>query len=134
MEKYIERAESTLLHTYNRYQIVLDKAKDVYLYDINGKQYLDFMSGIGVFALGYGNEELNHVIKEQVDKLTHTSNMFYNVPAIEAAEKELGANGRVLVRASGTEPLVRVMIEGRDKEQIENLATMIADIVEERLI
>lgn len=54
--------------------------------------------------------------------------------AIEAAEKELGANGRVLVRASGTEPLVRVMIEGRDKEQIENLATMIADIVEERLI
>ena len=54
--------------------------------------------------------------------------------AIEAAEKELGANGRVLVRASGTEPLVRVMLEGRDKEQIENLATMIAQIVEERLI
>ena len=54
--------------------------------------------------------------------------------AIEAAEKELGNNGRVLVRASGTEPLVRVMLEGREKEQIENLATMIADIVKERLI
>lgn len=54
--------------------------------------------------------------------------------AIEAAEKELGTNGRVLVRASGTEPLVRVMLEGRDKEQIEHLACMIADIVEERLI
>ena len=54
--------------------------------------------------------------------------------AIEAAEKELGTNGRVLVRASGTEPLVRVMLEGRDKEQIEHLACMIAEIVEERLI
>ncbi len=54
--------------------------------------------------------------------------------AIEAAEKELGSNGRVLVRASGTEPLVRVMLEGRDKEQIEVLATMIAQVVEERLI
>ncbi len=54
--------------------------------------------------------------------------------AIEAAEKELGNNGRVLVRASGTEPLVRVMLEGRDKEQIEHLATTIAEIVEERLI
>ena len=54
--------------------------------------------------------------------------------AIEEAEKELGDNGRVLVRASGTEPLVRVMLEGKDKKQIEKLATMIAQIVEERLI
>lgn len=54
--------------------------------------------------------------------------------AIAAAEKELGKNGRVLVRASGTEPLVRVMLEGRDYEQIERLAGTIAQIVEERLI
>ena len=54
--------------------------------------------------------------------------------AIEEAEKELGDSGRVLVRASGTEPLVRVMLEGKDKKQIEKLATMIAQIVEERLI
>lgn len=54
--------------------------------------------------------------------------------AIEEAEKELGENGRVLVRASGTEPLVRVMLEGKDKDQIERLCTMIAQIVEERLI
>ncbi len=54
--------------------------------------------------------------------------------AIEAAEKELGNNGRVLVRASGTEPLVRVMLEGRDMEQIERLADTIAQVVEERLI
>ena len=54
--------------------------------------------------------------------------------AVETAEKELGNNGRVLIRASGTEPLIRIMLEGKNKEQIENLATMIADIVEERLI
>ena len=56
------------------------------------------------------------------------------IAMIEAAEKELGDSGRVLVRASGTEPLVRVMLEGRNKEQIEKLAAMIAQVVEERLI
>ena len=52
MKKYIEDAESALLHTYNRYQIVLDKGEGVYLYDLDGKKYLDFVSGIAVFALG----------------------------------------------------------------------------------
>ena len=54
--------------------------------------------------------------------------------AIEAAEKELGDSGRVLVRASGTEPLVRVMLEGKDKEQIARLSEQIAEVVRERLI
>ena len=54
--------------------------------------------------------------------------------AIEEAEKELGDTGRVLVRASGTEPLVRVMIEGRDEKQIKRLATQISEVVRERLI
>ena len=54
--------------------------------------------------------------------------------AIEEAKKELGEDGRVLVRASGTEPLVRVMIEGKDKEQINRLAAQIAEVVRERLI
>lgn len=107
MNQYIERAEAALLHTYNRYQIVLDKAKGVYLYDVNGKEYLDFMSGIGVFALGYGNEALNQAMKDQIDKLTHTSNMFYNVPAIEAAEKMKKISGmdRVFFTNSGAEAI-----------------------------
>ena len=55
MQKYIDEAEQALLHTYNRYQVVFDKGEGVYLYDTDGKKYLDFVSGIAVFALGYHN-------------------------------------------------------------------------------
>lgn len=105
MKEYIDAAESALLHTYNRYQIVLDKGEGVHLYDIEGKEYLDFISGIGVFALGYGNKEYNDALKEQIDKLTHTSNMFYNVPAVEAAKKlkEISGMDRVFFTNSGAE-------------------------------
>ena len=105
MKTYIDAAESALLHTYNRYQIVLDKGEGVHLYDIEGKEYLDFVSGIGVFALGYGNQEFNTALKEQIDKITHTSNMFYNVPAIEAAKKlkEISGMDRVFFTNSGAE-------------------------------
>jgi len=107
MKEYIEQAESALLHTYNRYQIVLDKGEGMHLYDINGKKYLDFMSGIGVFALGYGNKEFNDALKSQIDKLTHTSNMFYNVPAINAAKKlkEITGLSRVFFTNSGAEAI-----------------------------
>ena len=105
MKNYIEEAESALLHTYNRYQIVLDKGDGVYLYDTDGKKYLDFMAGIAVFAFGYNNKAYNDAIKEQVDKLIHTSNYFYNVPAIEAAKKLTKASGmdRVFFTNSGAE-------------------------------
>lgn len=107
MKEYINTAESALLHTYNRYQIVLDKGQGVYLYDIEGKEYLDFISGIGVFALGYGNKEFNDALKAQIDKLTHTSNMFYNVPAVEAATKlkEISGMDRVFFTNSGAEAI-----------------------------
>ena len=107
MQDYIEEAEQVLLHTYNRYQIVLDKGEGVHLYDIEGKEYLDFVSGIGVFALGYHNEEFNSALKEQIDKLTHTSNYFYNVPAIEAAKKlkEISGMDRVFFTNSGAEAI-----------------------------
>ena len=82
---YIEEAEQLLLHTYNRYQIVLDRGEGMYLYDLDGKKYLDFCAGIAVFALGYRNEAFNSAVKAQVDKLVHTSNYYYNVPAVNAA-------------------------------------------------
>lgn len=105
MTEYINEAESVLLHTYNRYQIVFDKGEGVYLYDIEGKKYLDFAAGIAVFGLGYNNKKFNDAVKEQVDKLVHTSNYYYNVPAIDAAKKLTKASGmdRVFFTNSGTE-------------------------------
>ncbi len=106
-EEYIGKAESALLHTYNRYPVVLDRGEGVYLYDVNGKKYLDFGAGIAVFALGYHYKGLDEAVKNQVDKLIHTSNLFYNVPALEAAEKLKKAAGmdRVFFTNSGTEAI-----------------------------
>ena len=107
MTEYIEEAESALLHTYNRYQIVFDKVDGVFLYDLNGKKYLDFCAGIAVFALGYGNKAYNDALKNQIDKVIHTSNYFYNVPAIEAAKALLDASlmSRVFFTNSGAEAI-----------------------------
>ncbi|MCR4643454.1 MAG: aspartate aminotransferase family protein [Lachnospiraceae bacterium] len=107
MQDYINEAEAALLHTYNRFQVVFDHGEDVYLYDIEGKKYLDFVSGIGVFALGYGVKEYNDAVKAQVDKLLHTSNYYYNVPAIEAAKAVKKASGmdRVFFTNSGAEAI-----------------------------
>lgn len=105
MKQYIEEAEAALLHTYNRYQIVWDKGDGMYLYDIEGKKYLDFVSGIAVFALGYNNKAYNDALKAQIDKVIHTSNYFYNIPAIEAAKKLKKVSGmdRVFFTNSGAE-------------------------------
>ena len=92
-DKIIETAEEHLIHTYNRYQIVLDKGDGVRLYDKNGKEYLDFGAGIAVFALGYNNKEYNDTLKNQIDKLIHTSNYFYNEPAAQAAQAITKASG-----------------------------------------
>ena len=105
MEILIEQAERDLLHTYNRYQIVLDHGEGVYLYDTDGKKYLDFMSGIGVFALGYNDPHFNEAVSAQVGKITHTSNLFYNEPTIRAAArlKEVSGMDRVFFTNSGAE-------------------------------
>lgn len=106
-EAFIESAEQHMLHTYNRNQIVLDHGEDVYLYDTDGCKYLDFAAGIAVQALGYGNKEYNDALKHQVDKLIHTSNLYYNQPIIEAAGKVCAASGldRVFFTNSGTEAI-----------------------------
>lgn len=107
MQEYISEAEEALLHTYNRYQIVLDHGDGVHLYDMNGKEYLDFVSGIGVFALGYNNQAYNDALKSQIDKIIHTSNYFYNVPAVEAAKKlkKISGMDRVFFTNSGAEAI-----------------------------
>ncbi len=104
---YIEKAEQALLHTYNRYQIILDKGEGVYLCDVNGKKYLDFAAGIGVCSLGYSHERYKKALKEQVDKLLHVSNLFYTAPIADAAEKlkKAAQMDRVFFTNSGTEAI-----------------------------
>lgn len=95
------------MQTYNRYQIVFDHGNGMYLYDVNGKEYLDFAAGIAVFALGYNNKDYNDALKAQIDKLLHTSNLFYSVPLAEAAQKfnQISGMDRVFFTSSGTEAI-----------------------------
>jgi len=107
MKALIDEGEKYLLHTYNRYQIALEKGDGVYLYDYAGKEYLDFCAGIAVFALGYGNKAYNDALKGQIDKLLHTSNYYYSKPAIDAAKRLVNISGmsRVFFTNSGAEAI-----------------------------
>ena len=106
-EEQIRQAEESLLHVYNRFSLVLDKGDGVYLYDTDGKQYLDFAAGIAVMAFGYNNKEYNDALKAQIDKLIHTSNLYYNVPTATAAEalKKVSGMDRVFFTNSGAEAI-----------------------------
>ena len=105
--EYMELSEEYVLHTYNRFPLVLEKGEGTYLYDVEGNAYMDFASGIGVFALGYSNKEFGEALKAQVDKVIHTSNLYYNVPLGTAAEhlaKSCGMS-KVFFTNSGTEAI-----------------------------
>ena len=104
---YMETTEQNVLHTYNRFPVVFESGGGVYLKDADGKEYLDFGAGIAVFALGYGCREYNDALKQQIDKLIHTSNLFYNIPLGEAARKLTAASGmsKVFFTNSGTEAI-----------------------------
>ena len=106
-ERIMEQAEEAVLHTYNRYPVVLDHGEGVYLYDTEGKKYLDFAAGIAVQALGYHYPGYDAALKSQIDKLTHTSNLYYNEPAAQAAEKLVKMSGmsKVFFTNSGTEAI-----------------------------
>ncbi len=107
MNNYMETADRALLHTYNRYQIVLEKGEGAYLYDIEGKKYLDFAAGIAVCSLGYGHPKYKEALKNQIDKLTHTSNLFYSAPTARAAKslQRVTQMDRVFFTNSGTEAI-----------------------------
>ncbi len=104
---YIEKAEEVILHTYNRYPVVFDRGEGVHLYDVDGREYLDFAAGIAVQSLGYNNQEYTRALKDQIDKLIHISNLYYTAPMMEAAEKVVKASGmsRVFFTNSGTEAI-----------------------------
>lgn len=107
MMKAIEKADSYLIHAYNRHKIALDHGEGMYLYDSEGKQYLDFGAGIAVFALGYKNEEYNDALKAQIDKLIHTSNIFYTNNLADASKAICEAAGmdKVFFTNSGAEAI-----------------------------
>lgn len=101
------KAEENLLHIYNRFPLTLDHGDGVYLYDTDGKKYLDFAAGIAVMGLGYHNRELEDALKEQIEKLCHTSNLYYHENCGEAAAALNQASGmdRVFFTNSGTEAI-----------------------------
>lgn len=105
MNKYIEETKKGLLHTYNPFPAVLERGEGVYLYDTEGKKYLDFAAGYAVSSLGYGNQELNDALKAQIDRLFHTSNLYYNTACGKAAEdlKRITGMDRVFFTNSGGE-------------------------------
>lgn len=107
MNKCMEVSNQNFMPVYNRYPIAIEKGDGVFLFDNEGKKYLDFAAGIAVFAFGYNNKEYNDALKEQIDKIIHTSNLYYNVPAADAAEKFNKASGmdRVFFTNSGTEAI-----------------------------
>ena len=107
MNQYVETTENSLVHTYNRFPVVLDRGEGVYLYDTEGKNYLDFAAGIAVSGLGYGNPEFNGALKAQIDQLIHSSNLYYNTTCGKAAEalKEVSGMDRVFFTNSGTEAI-----------------------------
>lgn len=115
MNEYMQETNRNLVHTYNRFPVTLDKGDGVYIYDTDGKKYLDFAAGIAVCGLGYGNEELNNTLKEQIDKLMHTSNLYYNTTCGKAAGalKRVTGMDRVFFTNSGTEAIEGVLKAAR---------------------
>lgn len=107
MHDLMEASEQSILHTYNRFPLVLDHGKGCYLYDTDGKEYLDFAAGIAVNALGYHYPGYDEALKAQIDKLLHISNLYYNQPMTDAGAKLVKASGmsRAFFTNSGTEAI-----------------------------
>lgn len=107
VNKKIQEEEQQLFQLYNRFPLVLDHGEGVYLYDTDGKKYLDFAAGIAVMSLGYQNKELEESLTEQIKKLCHTSNLFYHENGGAAAEALNRVSGmdHVFFTNSGTEAI-----------------------------
>jgi predicted acetylornithine/succinylornithine family transaminase len=106
-EEIIQRERQFLLQTYSRYPLVMERGKGVFLYDIEGKKYLDFVAGLGVNALGHAHPRIVKTIREQAAKVIHLSNLYYNEYQGRLAEKlcQLSGLQRVFFSNSGTEAI-----------------------------
>ncbi len=104
-QQIMQAADAAYLSIYKRFPVAFERGEGVYLYDADGKKYLDFGAGIAVMGLGYGNKRYNDALKSQIDKLIHTSNLFYHEPGAEAAQKLRVVTGlqHVFFTNSGTE-------------------------------
>ncbi len=107
LEQVAELERKYLLGTYSRYPVVLAKGKGVFLFDIDGKRYLDFVSGLGVNALGHGHPRIVKTIRDQAAKLLHVSNLYYHEYQGPLAEKLCSLSGldRAFFSNSGTEAI-----------------------------
>jgi len=106
-QEIVEREQRYLLNTYARYPVAFARGKGVYLYDVNGKRYLDFLSGLAVNSLGHGHPRIVKVIREQSAKVIHLSNLYYNEYQGLLAEKLCQKSGldRAFFTNSGTEAI-----------------------------
>src|SRR5713101_857463 len=107
LEEIIEREGRFLLQTYSRYPIAIARGKGVFLYDLEGKRYLDFVAGLGVNALGHAHPRIVKAIREQAARVIHLSNLYYNEYQGVLAERLCKLSGlqRAFFSNSGTEAI-----------------------------
>src|ERR1700757_940241 len=107
LSEIVEREQKFILQTYNRYPLALERGKGVFLFDLDGKKYLDFVAGIGVNALGHAHPRVVRTIREQAARLVHISNLYYHEYQGRLAEKLTSLSGmnRVFFSNSGTEAI-----------------------------
>ena len=106
-EEIVALEQKYLLNTYARYPLAITRGKGVYVYDVDGRRYLDFLSGLGVNALGHAHPRIVKAIREQAAKVIHVSNLYYNEYQGLLAEKLCTASGlaRAFFSNSGTEAI-----------------------------
>lgn len=107
VNKKIQETEENVLHVYNRFPIAVESGNGMYLYDTEGKEYLDFGAGFAVTGLGHHNEELNEALKNQIDQIYHISNLYYHENCGEAARElnRISGMDRVFFTNSGAEAI-----------------------------
>ena len=125
MQEYIEQAEKDLLHTYNRFQIVLDRGEGVHLYDINGKEYLDFVAGISVFALGYGNKEY------KTEEITIPDpNAYFDLTITDIMDKVIASEGygQQMSHDISLKDKISILVDGKSYKLVMNGFNIVTDI------